>query len=213
MLENGRRIEVEGGISPIIVEGEIIGGILIAEEIEFEDREVRVYAAIASGEDLDGLIVPEEEDPSFKLLGIEIQVIPSTRIEFGLNTLGVGDFLEVRGIVNAQGVITASRVVTRGNSTNEKIRLDGPVEQIDETAGQFTILGVTVFTDGTTIFEIDEPMGTPEEVPNSCFFENLNPGDFVEVRGRNSDIFSVTNPAKDVTLKKEKNNPTCSPAP
>ena len=216
MLADGRRVEVEGKIIPIEVEGEIIGGILIAEEVEFEDQEVRVHAAIASIADLAGREAPVEEDPSFipslKLLGIEIKVLPSTRIELGLlDTLVVDDFLEVRGIVNAQGVITASRVELKDS---DNIRLEGPVEQFasTETTGEFTILGVTVSTVEATNFIIGESAETREDMLSAeCFFGNLNAGDFVEVEGDVEGSFTVLGGAEAVTLDKEKNVPTCTP--
>ena len=188
MLVNGSRIEVEG---------ELILGTLIAEEIEFEDREVRVHAAFANNEGDINLVAG-----SFKLLGIEIQVIPSTRIEFGLGTLAEDDFLEVRGIVNAQGVITASRVVNKGPRPSDKIRLDGPVEQIDETTDQFTILGVTVLTPTNAKFFFDTPGAPPEPTERLCFFENLNEGDFVNVKGINGSNIDMLE-AEEVELKKE----------
>jgi hypothetical protein len=223
MLADGRRVKVEG---------ELIDGLLKANEIEFKDQEARVHAAFAGDV---GDIVVDVESPnlgSFKLLGIEIQVIPSTRvidkrevlvgIDVDLRTLNADDSLEVRGIVNAPGVITAFRVKNRGNRHRD-IRLDGPVELPDETTtGQFTILDVPVFTGvntGTgkkTTFNIDEPMGTSEVVSDLCFFENLNEGDFVEVSG-DADFPAIftdaSDTATDVTLVKKKNEPTCSPAP
>ena len=201
MLADGRRIEVEG---------ELIGGILIAEEIEFEDQKVRVYAAIAQPEDIN-LVAG-----SFKLLGIEIRVLPSTRFEdkrddvpdFGLDAVLSGDFLEVRGQADAQGVITAFRVE---RDANRDIRLKGPVEQFDETAGQFTILGVTVSTVEATNFIIGESAETREDMLSAeCFFENLNEGDKVEVEGDVDGSFTVLGGAKAVTLDKEKNeSPAC----
>jgi hypothetical protein len=220
MLEDGRRVKVEG---------ELIDGLLEANEIEFKDQKARVHAAFTDVDD----IVVDVESPnlgSFKLLGIEIQVIPSTRvidkrevlvgIDVDLRTLNADDSLEVRGIVNAPGVITAFRVKNRGNRHRD-IRLDGPVELPDETTtGQFTILDVPVFTGvntGTgkkTTFNIDEPMGTSEVVSDLCFFENLNEGDFVEVSG-DADFPAIftdaSDTATDVTLVKKKNEPTCSP--
>jgi hypothetical protein len=214
MLEDGRRVKVEG---------ELIDGLLKANEIEFKDQEARVHAAFAN--DVDDIVVDVESPNlgSFKLLGIEIQVIPSTRvidkrgdlgIEVDLRKLNAGDSLQVRGIVNAPGVITAFRVKYR--DTDRAIRLDGPVGQFDEMAGQFTIMGVTVFTDDSpdspTIFEIDDPMGTTEPVSKTCFFENLNEGDFVEVRGDKDfpAIFTdASDAATDVTLVKD--NPCPAP--
>jgi hypothetical protein len=196
MLEDGRRVKVEG---------ELIDGLLKANEIEFKDQEARVHAAFEDVDDID-LVAG-----SFKLLGIEIQVIPSTRvIDFDLGNLMAGESLEVRGIVNAPGVITAFRVRNRGID-DRGIRLDGPVE-FNETAGQFTIMGVTVFTDDLTVFEIDDPMGTTEPVSKTCFFENLNEGDFVEVRGDKDfpAIFTdASDAATDVTLVKD--NPCPAP--
>ena len=45
----------------------------------------------------------------------------------------------------------------------------------------------------------------------SCFFENLNAGDFVEVEGDVEGSETVLGQAKEVTLDKEKNVPTCTP--
>jgi hypothetical protein len=188
MLVNGRRIEVEG---------ELIGGILIAEEIEFEDQEVRVYAAIAQAEDIDVAA------GSFTLLGIEIRVLPSTRFEddrdgdedFGVNKMSAEDFLEVRGQADAQGVITAFRVE---RDESDEIRLYGNLESFDALTGELVILGVTVPTSGAA-FKID---ADPSGVEKECFFSNLEEGDFVEVKGdddSDTELVSV----KDVKLVKE----------
>jgi hypothetical protein len=178
MLEDGRRVKVEG---------ELIDGLLKANEIEFKDQEARVHAAFEDVDDID-LVAG-----SFKLLGIEIQVIPSTKvIDFDLGNLMAGDSLEVRGIVNAPGVITAFRVRNRGIDDRAN-RLDGPVGQFDEMAGQFTIMGVTVFTDEQTTIQ------------PSCFFESLNEGDFVEAGQDKEDppLTFESDAATDVTLVKD----------
>ncbi|MGY8804351.1 MAG: hypothetical protein ACKVK6_08970, partial [bacterium] len=81
---------------------------------------------------------------------------------------------------------------------------------------QLTIMGVPVFTDDSTVFEIDDPMGTTQPVLKTCFFENLNEGDFVEARQDKGDpkepsLTFESDAATDVTLVKKKNEPTCSP--
>jgi hypothetical protein len=179
MLEDGRRVKVEG---------ELIDGLLKANEIEFKDQKARVHAAFANDVGDIDLVAG-----SFKLLGIEIQVIPSTKvIDFDLGNLMAGDSLEVRGIVNAPGVITAFRVRNRGIDDRAN-RLDGPVGQFDEMAGQFTIMGVTVFTDEQTTIQ------------PSCFFESLNEGDFVEAGQDKEDppLTFESDAATDVTLVKD----------
>jgi hypothetical protein len=194
MLENGRRIEVEG---------ELIDGLLEAREIEFEDQEVRVYAAIAQAEDID------VSAGSFKLLGIEVRVLPSTRFEdksrvgdedFGVDKMSDGDFLEVRGQADAQGVITAFRVE---RDESDEIRLYENVESFNGLTGELVILGVTVpTTDQDTDFIID---AGPDsfDVTQACFFEILEGGDFVEVKGdRDDSDTELLLPVKEVELKK-----------
>jgi hypothetical protein len=192
MLDNGRRVEVEG---------ELIDGILEVEEIEFEDQEVRVYAAIAQAEDID------VEADSFTLLGIEIRVFPSTRFEdktpddvpdFGLDAISAGDFLEVRGQVDPQGVITAFRVE---RDDSDPIRLYGNLESFNALTGELVILGVTVPTSGAD-FKIDADPD-PLKVDKECFFSNLEEGDFVEVKGDRDDSDTELVLAEDVKLVKE----------
>lgn len=201
MLVNGRRIEVEG---------ELIGGILIAEEIEFEDQEVRVYAAIAQAEDINVAA------GSFTLLGIEIRVLPSTRFEddrdgdqdFGVGAISAGDFLEVRGQADAQGVLTAFRVE---RDDSDAIRLYENVESFNALTGELVILGVTVpTTDEDTDFTIDAGQD-PFAVTQACFFEILEEGDFVEVKGdRDDSDTELLLAVKDVELKKRDATP-CGP--
>ena len=187
MLEEGRRVEVEG---------DIVDGVLIADEVEFEDQEVRIYAEIAAAEDIDvalGRLV---------LLGAEVQILPSTQFEDKLGDeesilfgdLAAGDFVEVEGVANAQGVVTAFEIERRETDT---VRLRGPVSEFNAGTGEMVILGVRVATASSTDFEIEDM-----EVGSGAFFAQLKVGDFVEA---NDDTGSATviDVATEVELENE----------
>jgi len=181
LLEDGVRVEVEGDL--VDIDGE---SVLIADEVEFEDREIEISAAIADAGD----IVPapsETDDDRFFLLGIEILVVPSTIMRdellppFGFDDIAAGDYLEVKGVSNGSGAVIASEV--RRDEVDD-IELEGPVDEFDASTGTLTILGVTVATqtEPTTEFAIDDLPATRAE-----FFAQLEIGDFVDVEDDESD--------------------------
>ena len=176
VFENGNSSQLADGVR-VEVEGEIIDGVLIADEVEFEERDVEISAALA--EDV------QPESGLLILLGIEVQVIASTLLEDKLSAdemlvltdLVTGDFLEIRALVDGDGVLTASRI--RRESTDD-IELKGPVEAFNKETGEIVILGQTIsILDEMTAFRIDEA-----DASRSEFFEKLEVGDFVEVEDK-----------------------------
>jgi hypothetical protein len=84
------------------------------------------------------------------------------------SALDVGDVVLVAGTVNDDGVTgVAERVIA------DDI-LEGPVESIDLSTGQFRVLSQTVIVTADTIFDDDFPLRT---------LEGLSTGDIVEIAG------------------------------
>lgn len=166
MLENGVRVEVEG---------DLVDGILIAEEVEFEGREVEISAAVA----LEADVQPEEN--RLFLLGVEVRVTSATQIEdslgefesFTLDDIQEGDFLEIEAAVVADGVVTATQI--ERNDVDD-VKIEGPVDSFDSVAGTLEILGVTFSTQSGTEYEIEDG-----SVLRAAFYAALEVGDFVSI--------------------------------
>ena len=90
------------------------------------------------------------------VLGIEVRVDASTRMEdksdagvepFTLQDIAVGDFVEVRGFEDAEGVKAS---LLEREDPEDEVELRGFVESA--ASPDFVILGVTIRTDGGTVF-------------------------------------------------------------
>ena len=160
-----RRIEVEGSLNA--------SGVLVAEEIEFE---------IESSNEIAG-IVENTSAVSVSLLGVDIDVGDGVEFEddssiatptFGLSDIQVGDYLEV-SVFDAGGTVVATRIV-REDDPGE-VFLSGVAGNVSDPT--FTILGITVRTDGGTDFEDEDE--TP--ILRATFFTNAQ-GSEVKATGQ-----------------------------
>jgi len=183
-FENGNASMLEDG-TLVEVDGEIVDGVLIADEIEFES-DVEISAAIASGDDI------EPGNARLFILGIEVRVSPSSRLEdsqfavepFGLGDLVAGDFIEIRGVVQGDGVVIA-REIKRDEP--DDIELRGPVDAFDAGTGEIVVLGVSISTAASTEYKIDE-----SSISRSEFFERLKLGDRVKIVDEEEDGDATT---------------------
>jgi len=82
------------------------------------------------------------------------------------------DDLKVGQVVRISG--TTSDSATSVDRSDFDDAVEGPVQSIDRAAGSLVVLGQTVLTDGSTVF--DNSMTTPS-------LDGINVGDFVEVSG------------------------------
>ena len=145
------RVEVEGII--------LAGGQLLAEEIEFEqDGDVQVEATVDSVDSGAGTLT---------LLGILMQAQGLT----DLDEINAGECAKVRGAESTQipGQVIATRLEDEDSCPTTLLR--GFVEAVADP--EFTILGVTVQTNGATSF----PGGSA-----AAFFAAA-PGRLVEAKG------------------------------
>lgn len=125
------RVEVEGRVGA--------NGIVLADEIEFEeDGELRIEADVDAVDVAAGTLV---------VLGITVHADGLT----DLNDISPGDCAKVRGFESVQtpGEVIANRL-EREDSCGATL-LRGIVQAVADP--ELTILGVTVLTDGATVFE------------------------------------------------------------
>lgn len=168
------KVEVEGRINA--------DGVLVAEEIEFEDereRDIRIAARVDS---------VDADNDTVVLLGIPVRVDAETRMEddddedevrLTVADIRVGEYLEIRGSESPDeaGVVLASRLEREDDEDDDETILQGFVESVSEpTLG---ILGVTIETGAGTEFEgrNDEDLRADE------FFAEVVVGDLVKAKG------------------------------
>ena len=164
VIENGVNVEVEGSI---------VGGILIADEVELREGSVELKATFFGAGPGSGQFQLNYGNGQILIVNSDGQ----TRFEdyvtgtILLSNLTPGDFVAVKGIDN-DGVVTATNVKRRDSDETE---IQGSVESSDP--GVFiTILGITHSVDGLTEYEISETPTTDV----TAFFTGLD-GETVEI--------------------------------
>src|SRR5262249_2410196 len=161
------RLEVEGQLDT--------NGTLVAEKISFRRRnggsvriEANVEAVTATTVTLLGIVVNVDTFTQFK-------DDKGGERNFRFDRIQVGDRLEIRAFIDAQGNIVATRL--RRRSPKTEVVLQGPVESI--TFPNLVIRKVTIQTDAATVFEDF----SPNRPSAAQFFTILRPGMLVKVKG------------------------------
>jgi hypothetical protein len=192
VLENGTvtdlaqnaRLEVEGQLDT--------NGTLVAEKISFRRRNggnVRIEADVEA-----------VTTTTVTLLGLVVRVDTLTQFKddmggernFRFDRIRVGDRLEIRGDVDAQGNIVATRLRRRPPKT--EVMLQGAVENI--AFPNLVIHRVTIQTNAATVFK---DFG-PNRPTVAQFFAILRSGTLVKVKGVILPGTSVTIQATQVEL-------------
>jgi hypothetical protein len=164
------KVEVEGTLNT--------AGVLVATKVDIRRSSAVRIAAVVDRVDAAGR--------SFVALGIVVRVDALTRIEdkssrqqrpFGLADLTAGDYVEVRGLELPAG----SGEVVAALVEREDVDADAELQGFVQTVAQpnFTILGVTIGTDGGTQFR--DVNDAPITVTR--FFSELAIGDLVKAQG------------------------------
>ena len=110
-LANGRKVEVKGAI---------VGGILIATKLAFEDANDE-----AVGVELEGVISDFVSPTSFKMNGISITTNAQTVYENGSQAkLANGVRVEIKGKLTA-GILTATRIEFEESSVHDESKVEG----------------------------------------------------------------------------------------
>jgi hypothetical protein len=171
VLADGMRVEVEGAL---------VGGVLVADEVESEDdddEDVDIEAAIFS-------IDPVAR--SLVVLGVEVETDAKTELEderdglsnFGFDDLRVGDWVEIDGGQIALGTARAKRI--RRDFAEADVRLEGPVTSLDRLTPALSVLDQPSPIDMDTLYF--DALGQPRSEME--FFDSLGGvqlGDVVRV--------------------------------
>ena len=188
-IVNGQRVvtngttEFEGGAAEDIVVGvklEAEGdfntntGILTADKIRFRETRTRIEAPVTvPGGGLGG---------TFIIMDVITVITTSlTEDDDGLVD-GSGPSgsmqVEVRGFVDGNGTVIATRVRERGSSDFTDVRLRGPIDNIVNPT--FEILGVTVDT-ATAVSIFDDTVSPAQLINATTFFNRVSDGTPVQV--------------------------------
>jgi len=165
-------------------------GNLVAKEVRIHQRtELKLEGAIEAV-DLD--------NKTLTVLAVTFMVDEQTKMRdesdhgerfFNLTDLTVGDFVEVKGFVDNNGVNFATKLERKNEEANSDRELKGTVSNINTTDFKFMLVGIEVTTTDATLFEGING----DDVTQSIFFEQLVEGMHIEVKGRLTDgVFTAS---------------------
>ncbi|MEN8206348.1 MAG: DUF5666 domain-containing protein [Pseudomonadota bacterium] len=167
-IADGDKVEVEGAI---------VNGILKAKEVEQRGGDIRVSAVVETTEPVAGTVTLEVVSGQFLTVRTDSQTqIEDEREEvepFAISGIDAGDFLNVEGFVDGSGNFIASQIE---RDEPGDIELRGPVDVPPTAAGIVSILGISIATDGSTVFE--DASDVP--ISSAVFFGDVENGDLVE---------------------------------
>ncbi len=183
-FENGEESNLALGVK-VQIEGIANGnGAILAQEITLQPR--GTIRAEGNVEAIDALA------QTVSVLGITYQIRALTELEdessaevepFGLDDLGIGDAIEIRGYLDGS-VVVATSLERVDPEVGAGLR--GLVSAIDAVNNSFDIQGVSISVqDGITAFEDDDD----NVLSQTEFFDLLAVGDVVSARW---DVFSST---------------------
>jgi len=126
-LANNMKVEAEGHMT---------GGILAAEKITFKDTvRMETNAETASG---------AAKPTSLAALGKTVVIATTTELNNISLPIAAGAGVKVRGFLNDDGSITATRIDSTNAVNPDRHILQGPVSSFDNGARTMIILGITI---------------------------------------------------------------------
>jgi hypothetical protein len=176
LLGNGVEVEVEGNI---------VGGVLMAEELEVEEVETNLKAFVMTT-----FSFPDNKRFLISYTGLtgSIEIVTNSETEyddqspvpaenFSVVDLIVGDFVVIEGVESAGKVIAGS--IERQDPANlDDSELDGQVDSFVANTS-ITVLGIPFMVDDGTFTKYKDGSG---EIFAVDFFDKLKMGDRVEIR-------------------------------
>ena len=178
LMQNGLEVEVEG---------EIVGGILVAEELELREGDSEVRATVFDKDIDTGTFIIEY--PGVGMVTVATSGLTVFEDEsatpipgYSFQELVTGHFVEVEGIeVND----TLSAQIVKRREPND-FKLQGAADAIDSVVFSITILGITYPMDPAAIYQEDPTITATQ------FFDpsNLMIGDIVALEDAEPDGFA-----------------------
>ena len=199
----GDHVELEGFITRFNTAEDFDvndSNVLVADEIE-----IKTATAIR----VTGLIDSIPPDDPLAVLGITINADDlKTRLEdkagdspldnMKVGDLRVGDYVEIRGQEQPVGQITA--VIVERDDVDTRTELRGFVEAGGKNEPNLTVLGVTIVTDGQTVYR-DSRGDTEVVMTPGDFWLAVQEGSLVDARGTEADTTTLM--AEEVELQME----------
>lgn len=172
------------------VEGYLQGGILIADEVRFRDA-IKLHAPVETSSRVNDVITLELTGltPPITVQVNEVSkieddsgIITIDQLETILSSVG-DDYVQVRGRKVSTGVVFAEEIEVESPIPDDppKIKLQGPVEQVDDINFIVTILGIDV--DASTISDNKFEGIDDQYIGRDLFFSTVVPGNIVEAQG------------------------------
>lgn len=172
MINAGDAVEAKGT--------SIVPGVLAASRVEFQ---AGLPLALGDFVDLEGFVTTFVSAQEFSLGGVEVATDASTVFENGgPGNLILGSQIEVTGLVNAGGVVDATRI----RFQKAKIKIEATVTSVGQE--DFEVLEIPIAPTESTRWR-DK---SDADVSNFSL-SDLSPGDFVEVR-------SFKNPGRELPV-------------
>jgi len=164
-LANNMKVEAEGHMN---------GGILVAEKITFKDTvRMETNAETASG---------AAKPTSFAALGKTVMIATTTELNNVSLPIAAGAGVKVRGFLNTDGSITATRIDSTNAVDPDRHILQGPVSSFNAGARTMVILGITINASGVPANEIED--ADDNLISMDQFFASLTAGrTIVKARG------------------------------
>ena len=185
------------------VEGSVVAGVLIAEEVEDESDDpvdARLEGAVTS---------IDSGANTLTLLGVTVLVDGSTRLRddsdvedesFTFEEIEVGNYLTVRGL--EEGGDVRARLIRRDDATPgaDDVRLQGPVTALDRITPAISVLGQPIPLDAGTLYF--DALGAPRSEEE--FFRtpgDVMLGDVIAVQDVDAASLSTLSEADEVEIE------------
>jgi hypothetical protein len=143
---NGDRVKVKAT--------QFVAGQLMADEVELQEIDL----GLSDGESLEieGLITAISSVSAFNIGGFSVVTNSATQYKDGdASMLGLNVNVEVKGSLNASGVLVATEVEFEPKGD---LRIELLAETVDAAGGTLTLLGIPVQVNSETVFEDKSPM-------------------------------------------------------
>ena len=187
IYKGGLDLDVAEGVR-LEAEGYFSGGVLYAQEIKFHDS-IEIEAQLDTS-----TVTVTSDEITFEVIGltgITVKVNKVSEIS-GANdfddlatklTDGAVDYVEVRGRdISGGGPVTIlAEEIKIEEKTDDKIKLQGPLEVIDDVNFVVRILGIDIVTDPNMEFEA---LDDSTLVNQDQFFSLITIGNIVETEGK-----------------------------
>ncbi|MFN3785279.1 MAG: DUF5666 domain-containing protein [Thiothrix sp.] len=169
-LTNGQYVEVKTRQLPQ-------GNGLVAYEVELGDRYVAPFTT-GSTVELEGIVTRFVSRQDFSVNRQAIITTANTRFKDGAAaTLSLNALVEVKGVINALGVLVADKIEVKESASSKLVKLKGRVSNLEPDTQTLMVAGQTVVTDNFTQWEDDSRYRQPQ-----MGFRYLHIGDYLELQ-------------------------------